>query len=108
MEVLFVSWMFSCFIGGAGIYLYVFYFSKDYEAAVKMFNHVVITATIGGIIGSIFSVGLYLVLLIPDALGFLDIDALTEYIGKMGLSVILFSNIAVMSAYVATTRGIET
>ena len=105
MEALFVSWMFTCFIGSGAVYIAIYFFGGGHEAAIKMFNHVIFSASIGGLVGAIFSGILFVVFLVLGNALSLDLDAWMDFIGTQGLTVIFFANISVMSAFIAITES---
>jgi len=107
MEAVFITWMFSCCMGASVIYIYEKMRGNGTKRAVEVWNVIVASSAIGGVIGSLITVCIYLLLMfIEMTTGILHLDSILDYIGTTGIAVAFFSNISVSSAYLALTRAV--
>lgn len=100
MESVFVIWLLTCVIGSSVHYLYERLNGMDHIGATKVFNRVATASGLAGLVGGIITCVLCLLLILLDELlGVIDIWVFYDLLGKQGLGVFLFSNIAVSAAY---------
>ena len=105
MEALFISWMFTCFIGSGALYITIFLLGGGHKPAIKIFNHVIYSASVGGLVGALFSGLLFVIFLMLSYVFNIDFDSWIDFIGTQGLTVIFFANISVMSAFIAINKS---
>ena len=102
MEAVFMIWMFTCFIGSSIFYIFEKLNGTSSERAGEVWNIVVKSSAMGGLIGGVMTLAIYLLLsIIEVTIGIVTVQGIIDYVGKTGLVVFFFSNVSVASAYLA-------